>query len=260
MSITRSELASAFRGLGLRPGTGVMVHSSLGSLGHVEGGADTVVDALLDSVGSDGTVVVPTFTRYDEPYDVDSSPSTTGAITEAFRRRERAVRSPHPTKSVAAIGPNAADLVSEHGPSNSLGPESPLHRLLDGGGSGLLLGVDHTANSAIHVAERLAAVPYRDQMAETTVLVDGSRESVEVNRVHCSRGFEVVRPLAEHAGIVSRGLIGDAEARLLDGERLLSLVVELLEADPGALLCSVADCERCAYARSRLSDEEGFGS
>ena len=258
MSITRSELVYAFRGLGLRPGAGVMVHSSLSSIGHVEGGADAVVGALLDTVGPEGTVAVPTFTRYGEPYDVDSSRSTTGAIAEALRSREAAVRSLHPTKSVAAIGPTAASLVSEHGPSNSLGPGSPLHRLLDGGGAVLLLGVDHTANSAVHVAERLAGVPYRDQMAETAVLVDGSVSTVEVNRVHCSRGFEVVRPLAEHAGIVSRGLIGDAETRLLNGERLLSLVVELLEAEPGALLCSVPDCERCAYARRRLSNEAGL--
>lgn len=254
MSLSRDELRAGLRGLGLESGSRVVVHSSLSSLGRIEGGAGTVVDALLDAVGPDGMVAAPTFTRYDEPYDPDGSPSTTGAVTEALRRRDGAVRSPHPTKSIAAIGPGADALVADHAPANSLGPESPLHRLLERDGRVLLLGVDHTANSAIHVAERLANVPYRDQTARTETAIDGSIESVEVNRVHCSRGFEVVRPLAEHAGIVARGGIGRANARLLDGRTLLLVVVELLEADPGALLCSVPDCDRCQYARERIAD------
>lgn len=233
-----------------------MVHSSLSSLGRVGGGADTVVDAVLAAVNPEGTVAVPTFTRYDEPYDPGSSPSMTGAVTEALRQRDAAVRSDHPTKSVAAIGSNAEKLVADHDPADSLGPRSPLHCLLEQGGKILLLGVDHTANSAIHVAERLAGVPYRDQTARTETRVDGTVETVEVNRVHCSRGFEVVRPLAEQAGIVSRGRVGAADARLLDGDALLSLVVELLEADPGALLCSVPDCDRCQYAREQIEASE----
>lgn len=252
MTLTRAQLRSGFRGLGLEPGATVVVHSSLSSLGCVRGGADAVVDALCGTVGPDGTVMVPTFTRYDEPYDPATSPSTTGAITEAFRRREKAIRSPHPTKSVAAIGPNAGALVAEHEPSNSIGPGSPLHRLLDPDGRILLLGVDHTANSVIHVAERLAAVPYRDQTATVEMHAENAVRSVEVNRVHCSRGFEVVGPLARQAGIVSHGSIGDADARLLDGAALLSLTVELLDADPGALLCSLPGCDRCQYARERI--------
>lgn len=254
MQLSRDKLQAGFRGLGLESGSRVVVHSSLSSLGHVEGGADTVVDALLDAVGADGTVAVPTFTRYDEPYDPDESPSTTGAVTEAFRQRDEAVRSSHPTKSIAAIGPDADSLVADHEPSNSLGPESPLHRLLKQGGHILLLGVDHTANSAIHIAERLSGAPYRDQVTMTETLIDSAVESVEVNRVHCSRGFEVIRPLADYAGIVSHGEIGEANAQLLDGDALLSLVVDLLTADPGALLCSVPDCDRCQYARERIAE------
>lgn len=254
MKLSRDELRAGFRGLGLESGSRVVVHSSLNSLGHVVGGADTVVDALLDAVGPEGTVAVPTFTRYDEPYNPDESPSTTGAVTEALRRRDEAVRSLHPTKSIAAIGPDAEALVADHEPLNSLGPGSPLHRLLERDGRILLLGVDHTTNSALHVAERLAGVPYRDQVAMTETCVGSAVESVDVNRVHCSRGFEVVRPLAERAGVVVRGEIGEAEARLLNGTELLSLVVDLLEADPGALLCSIPDCKRCEYARERIAE------
>lgn len=250
----RRDILAGLRGLGLGSGDRVVVHSSLSSLGDVDGGAATVVDALLDAVGPGGTVAVPTFTRYDEPYDPGRSPSTTGAVTEALRGRDAAVRSPHPTKSIAAIGPDAERLLADHDPTNSLGPGSPLHQLLEHDGKILLLGVDHTANSALHVAERLTGAPYRGQTATTETMIGDGVETVEVNRVHCSRGFEVVHPLLVAAGAVSTGQVGAADARLLAGERVLSSTVDLLEAAPGALLCSVPDCDRCQYARERIAE------
>lgn len=257
MTLTREELRGGFRALGLAPGDDVVVHSSLSSLGWVDGGADAVVDALRDAVGAEGTLAMPTFTRYDEPYDPDESPSTTGRITEAFRTRPDAVRSPHPTKSVAAAGPRAEAVTESHDPADSLGPGSPIHRVAGDGGKILLLGVDHTSNSSLHVAERLAELPYRDQTAETSVRrAGGSSETVEVNRVHCSRGFGVVGPIARQLGVQTEGRVGEATARLLTGDDLLSLVVELLEDEPGLLLCDLPDCDRCRYARERIAESE----
>lgn len=257
MGLTRAELRGGFRGLGLKPGDAVVVHSSLSSLGRVDGGAETVIDGLRAAVGEDGTVMVPTFTRYDEPYDPETSVSTVGAITEALRKRPDAVRSAHPTKSVAAIGPDVAALVGDHEPLESIAPGGPIHRLLEADGKILLLGVDHTTNSALHIAERLAELPYRDQIAKTSVRrADGSIESVEVNRVHCSRGFGVVESVAKRLGALSYGSIGEAATQLTDGEALLSLAVDLLEEEPGFLLCDVPDCDRCAYARQRIASQE----
>lgn len=257
MEYTYDVLRGGFRGLGLDSGDSVIVHSSLSSLGWVAGGAETVVDALCDTVDDAGTVMMPTFTRYDQPYDPDESPSTVGAITEAFRKRDGTVRSGHPTKSVAAAGPNATSLTSDHGLRDSIGPESPIHRIIaERDAAILLLGVDHTTNSALHIAERLADLPYRDQFAETTIRrADGPTETVEVNKVHCSRGFGVVGSIAKRLGIEREGHVGDATARLLDGSALLAVVVELLEERPGLLLCDIPDCERCGYGRRRLAGE-----
>lgn len=257
MTVTRGEIRAALRGLGVEAGETLVVHSSLSSMGYVEGGADAVVDGLLGAAGPEGTVGVPTFTTYADPYEPASTVSTTGAVTEALRERDTAARSLHPTKSVAAIGPNAADLLADHEPMNSLGPGSPIHRLLaDLDGRVLLLGVDHTTNSALHVAERLAGVPYRDQTGTAGTAIGGEVREVTVNRVHCSRGFEVVAPLIREAGIRSRGRVGEAEAQLIDGPAMLELTVDLLDADPGALLCSVPDCDRCQYARERIHEDE----
>ena len=88
----------------------VFFHSSLRSLGYVDGGADGVVDGVADAVGPLGTVAVPTLTLlgrvgpFGSWYDHEQSPSTVGTITETLRRRPGAIRSVHPIHSVAALG------------------------------------------------------------------------------------------------------------------------------------------------------------
>ena len=51
MLVTRSRLAHELDELGLRPGGAAMVHCRMSSLGHVVGGAESVVCALLDALG-----------------------------------------------------------------------------------------------------------------------------------------------------------------------------------------------------------------
>lgn len=259
MGLTRADIVADCRDLGLVDGDDVVVHSSLSSLGYVEGGASTVVDALLEAVGTGGTVMVPTFTApsAQNPFDPAETASETGAITEELRGHPEAHRSVHPTHSVAAVGPDAEELVADHGYMESLGPDSPMGRLVAGGGKILLLGVDHTTNSTIHVAEKLAGVPYRDQTTEAAVRVDGDREAVTANSAHCSLGFEKVVPILDHTDIVSRGRVGEADTRLIDGPAFLDRVTAVLQGHPGLLLCDDPDCERCGYARRTITGESG---
>jgi aminoglycoside 3-N-acetyltransferase len=86
----------------------LMVHSSLSRLGHVAGGAGAVNEALLDALGPQGTLLMPSFNHGNaRVYNPLATPSTNGAITDALWRRPDAVRSIHPTHPVAAIGPKA---------------------------------------------------------------------------------------------------------------------------------------------------------
>src|SRR5688572_2915191 len=108
-------------------------------IGHVSGGAPTVVDAFLDVLGPSGTLAVPTFpftgsmlgyVRSDPDFDVDETPSKMGAITEEVRTRPGALRSLEPTHPVAALGPAAEFLVEDHVNSEgSCDEHSPLYRL-----------------------------------------------------------------------------------------------------------------------------------
>ena len=118
----QAALVADLRALGLQSGDAVMVHSSYKSLGGVVGGPSTVVEALLEVLGPQGTLVVPTFTHSGTThFDPQTSPSLNGAITEAARAHAQAVRSWHPTHAVTAIGPAASELVRDDLERGALG-------------------------------------------------------------------------------------------------------------------------------------------
>ena len=160
-----------------------MVHAALSSLGYIAGGAQAVVLALLDAVGADGTLIMPTHSgdlsdpaewrnppvpeewwatiRASTPaFDPELTPTRKmGAIAECLRHVRRVLRSNHPTVSAAAVGPNAEVVVSGHELAFGLGESSPQARLYDLDGWVLLLGVTHANNTSLHLAEYRSTFP-----------------------------------------------------------------------------------------------------
>ena len=112
--LTKELIINALNELGIERDSILLVHSSLKALGHIEGGADTVIDSL-HSIIPEGTLVMPTLSQKNwdtvfEDWSLDR-PSDTGLITETFRLREGSLRSDNATHSVAASGGHAADIV-----------------------------------------------------------------------------------------------------------------------------------------------------
>jgi aminoglycoside 3-N-acetyltransferase len=230
--------------IGLAPGDRVVVHSSLRAVG-IE--AEELIERLLAAVGPHGLVVMPAFTYDNETFAPDL-PGRTGALTEAFRRRPEAMRSSHPTYSVAAIGDGAAELLEGHERVGATSVDSPLDRLAAAGGLVLLLGVGHTANTTAHVGEFHAEAPYLDIPFDPTWPSHGYERFPG-----CSRAFGALeRPLRER-GAIRDGKVGRALAQLLPGSAVIESTVALLRADPAALLCADHACYRCSRARARLS-------
>ncbi len=122
-SVTEAAIVRGLRELGLQQGDIVVCHASLSSFGKVAGGAATVVDALLETVGKTGTLLMATASS-GTPYDFRNSPSHMGAITEEFRKRRGAVRSMNPCMPASALGPRAEEFVANHHKC-----ECPLYRL-----------------------------------------------------------------------------------------------------------------------------------
>jgi len=122
-----------------------VAHTAMKQLGFVEGGADGVVDALIEAIVTrrKGTLMLPAFSidgsmqatlAAGREFDVRTTPSNLGAIPEAFRRRPGVRRSIHPTHSFAALGPRAEWLTEAHHQGPSFGPQSPMMRARDAGG------------------------------------------------------------------------------------------------------------------------------
>lgn len=219
--VTQADLVAGLRDMGVETGAMLQVHSSLSQLGYVEGGAETVVDALREVVGPEGTVMVPTFNHGSaDVYDPLTTPSANGAVTEALRRRPEARRSVHPTHPYAAIGKHAEDLVAGHLEVDTFSRRSPLGKLADQGGSILLLGVGMRANTAAHIGETMARVHCLgfNQFPRRVRLEDGRvipAWSVVWREGPCLIEWEPLETRLRSRDLIRDGRIGDGEAHLM---------------------------------------------
>ena len=263
--LDRAAIIRDFTRLGVPRGGLVMVHSSLRSLGHVVGGADTVMAALLEALGPEGTLVVPTFTYplAREPgfvFDPLRTPSLMGAISDAARRHPKARRSIHLWHSVAAIGPLAEAIVTSGGES-AWDADSPMRQIRDRDGRYLLLGVPYQNLTAVHVSEIELKVPYRKAVRiETTMRrADGSLAPLvsvgcPPQPGHPGSDFNRLGQRMEDAGLVRVGEVGNAVARLFGGHDLRRMARELYEQDDLAFLRQDGVVTPLAYGHTIETD------
>jgi aminoglycoside 3-N-acetyltransferase len=251
--LTARDIQEGLQRLGIRAGETLVVHSSLSRFGQVAGGAEAVAQALIDAVSPGGSVFVPTFNYGQLPYDILTTPSLAGAISEALRKRPDARRSAHPTHPWAGVGPIAEEVLAGHTGPSPFGPGSPIWKLWERNALLVLLGVDHRANSMIHVAEERLQLAYlaRTRIAEV-VQGDGTVREVTVGRPGCSAGFNKIDPPLRAEGKLEEGTIGSAPVTLARAHDVVAAAEAMLRSDPAALLCDRVECERCAQAREML--------
>jgi aminoglycoside 3-N-acetyltransferase len=235
---TRATLAADLRALGLEPGMTVLVHSSLSAIGYVVGAAVAVVQALMDVLTPDGTLVMPTHTSENsEPsywrhppvpeawwpiiretmpaFDPAITPTRQmGRIVETFRAWPGVQRSNHPALSFAAWGRLAAFVTADHGLEYSLGEQSPLARVYDLDGFVLLLGVGHANNTSLHLGEfRAGSSP--DELQGAALLEDGQRVwKTYRDTAWDDDPFPEIGAAFDATGQTRIGHIGSAESRL----------------------------------------------
>jgi len=163
--IDRRAMVKAFRRLGLGEGDTVCVHTAMRSLGYIVGGPNEIIEALMETVGPEGCIMMPSFpirgsmASYldeGEVYDVRETPSRTGVLPEIFRRRTDVHRSLHPTNPLAAWGRGAEELLRDHDRSlTPFGYETPYGRLVERDRSYILMLGTHIHSLLHHLQERV---------------------------------------------------------------------------------------------------------
>lgn len=254
--VTRVSLCDDLRSLGVEPGVALLVHSSLRQIGWTVGGAESVVQVLMDVLTPEGTLVMPTFSgqlsdpavwqsppappdwieairTHMPPFDPARTPTRDmGRIVEAFRTWPGVRRSTHPVQSCAAWGRHAEYLVESHPLDWPLGDRSPLGRHYDLDGQVLLIGVGYDRNSSLHLAETRAK--YRRQITRSVPVgrKDGSVDWIEIKDVDDDLGrlFPELGASFDETGHVRFGMLGGADCRLMSQRALADFAVSWFDA------------------------------
>jgi len=248
----RGEIEAQLDALGVRRGSVMLVHTSFRAVRPVDGGPLGLIEALRRALGPEGTLVMPTMTDGEAVFDPRSTPTEGMGITaELFWRQPGVVRSTHPGGSFAAAGPLAERICAPQPLAPPHGPDSPPGRVHELGGHVLLLGVEHSESTMLHVAECIANVPYSVQHP-CVVEIDGTVQRVMIAETdHCCVGFRRMDGWLRARGLQREGKVGHARARLVAARDIISVAVEHLRRDPLVFLCPAgAGCEECDLARA----------
>lgn len=260
-TVSRDRIADDLRGLGIARGDVVLVRGALGQIGRIAGGAGTVVDALLDAVGPEGTIVSLAFTETafvrkpdpNKPFTVHT-PTYAGALPKAMLAHVGARRSAHPNCSFVAIGANADKIVSGH--DANAGAYDPVRTLMTLNGKGLLIGCVSASPgfTTAHLAEtdlglyrrvilpKLNSVYYRGN--------DGSLKLFKrIDHGLCSQGFSRFYEHYVKEGVLSSGYVGAAYSIIVPLSEAYAIEHRLLADNPRFAICDNSDCVMCNVRR-----------
>ncbi len=260
------DLMMGFNQLEIDQTKPIILHASLSSFGEVRGGAETLLGAILATFPF---VLAPTFS-YKSMVIPETGPDNNGLeygsgrnqnkmaeffslekpadhlmgiVAEKIRSHSKSERSTHPILSFAGF--QLADAIQSQTLEE---PLAPIQWLLDQDGSVLLLGVNHTVNTSIHLAEQKAGRKTFIRWALTP------RAILECPGFPgCSEGFnQAAIHLAE---ITSAVKIGAADVMAIPIREMTEILIAVLQADPLALLCEKENCLRCQSVRDHLNSQ-----
>ena len=269
--VTRDEIMTGLRRAGLGRGDVLFVHNSIRALGYVVGGPDAVVDAMLFTVGPEGHVTVPTFTscrtttrnKQHTVFDIDKTPSKLGIIGETLRQRPNAHRSNHPTKSLTAIGPDAAELVAGAEGKSDFDIDGPYGRLVGMGAWVVFLGIRVGSNSMLHVVEDWLDLPYMADR-EARMYVNGEVTIVPERRApEGHRGFYGGEDRPYNRKLFASGIVrvthrNHTRILAIPSKELVRFALNRERERPGSMLCDDPTCDFCTAGRAACVEKREY--
>jgi aminoglycoside N3'-acetyltransferase len=252
---TVDGVADQLAELGVEPGGVLLVHTAFRAARPIEGGPAGLIEALRRALGSQGTLVLPSWTDDDDtPFDPLRTPAARalGIVPDTFWRMPGVLRGQHPF-ALAAAGPLAAEVVAGPPPIPPQAPDSAVGRVHRYDGQVLLIGIGHECDTTLHLAEVMAGVPY-GVPKHVTVLRDGRPERVDyLENDHCCERFALAEGWLRERGLQRDGPVGHARARLARARDIVQVALERLSADPLVFLHPPGDgCAECDLARASV--------
>ncbi|AIY06610.1 aminoglycoside N3-acetyltransferase [Planococcus sp. PAMC 21323] len=253
---SKTTLMHQLHNHGIVAGDQVMVHSSLKSMGWIAGGAQAVVEALMETITEKGTIIMPAQSADNsDPINWMQPPVPEnwhqsirehlpafdphlsglrgmGKIAECFHRQPNTIRSPHPSHSFMAWGNHASDWMSEQPIDDSFGEKSPLAKMLKAKVKILLIGVGFDSCTALHYAEFVqenrSTSPQGAAMMQNGERIWQTYDCVDMDS---ERFPEIAK---DFTGNISKGVLGQAETQIVDMNELIEFGIEWIKEHPTA--------------------------
>ena len=242
-------LVSGFKKIGLTTGDVVLVHSSFKSFGEVKGSPQTVIDALISVIGDEGTLIVPRFnfdfSTYGTPWDVRSTPSQMGIISEFARKDPRSRKVFHPIYPFSIIGKHADELV-KHRYKGGYGKDSIFHqlRVLDA----KIIQIDkvYKSTTIIHHVEEMLKVDYKYYKDFTGYVIDENgrkyKDTFNLYVRDWEKGYVTdvlpIGKILEDEGVMKIDKIGDATVWYMKAEDVYQCTVNAIKKN-SYVLCKI---------------------
>jgi aminoglycoside 3-N-acetyltransferase len=242
---TKNDIIDGLIGLGIKPDDTLLIHSSMKAIGEVQNGADTVLDAFIEYM-KDGLLIFPTHTwaqinDENNIFNPETEPSCVGILTNLFRKRPNAVRSWHPTHSVAAIGRDAVEYTSGEENFDTPCPRGGCWgKLYNRNAKILFLGCSLKRNTFLHGVEEWNNIHNRltETHQQLRILTPDGRLIERPMRRHyhpsgdISQNYDKMLEPFLYEGIARKGFIGDAESVLCDAKGMADLTAAFLKLNP----------------------------
>ncbi|GHT58906.1 hypothetical protein FACS18945_5090 [Bacteroidia bacterium] len=254
--ITKETLVSDLKALGIQEGDILNVKISFKSIGKIEGGVDTLIDALLETVGKQGTIISDAFVKTKllllcqkraGKISTNETPSYAGLIANTILKNPLSKRSPHPVQKFAAIG-REVDIVLLHDANSK--PYSVLHKMAEMGAKNLRVGspdkvvgvgTTHVAIDLLRYKQNIlkSGIDYYNEKGELKTFVANWSTG-------CRKSFNNLLPLYEQNGcVLNKGKVGNSEAMLTDMQKTLEMEMNLGKENPNFVMCNDPCCYKC---------------
>lgn len=229
--------------IGVKEGDVVMVHNSYKSIGGVEGGPKVLVDAILEVIGEEGTLLIPTFNfsawSNEHYFDVLETPSQMGIVTELARLRPDSKRTEHPFYSFAVIGKKQSEYISSDALS-ALGENSVFEKFVADNGLIISIGLDYNDSfTLVHHVETMHGIDYRRNKDFGGIYMGRNRKPVLRNFQMFVRGrFDIqtkVNPAMDYLhneGVIKDAKLGDADVKYCNAKPFYESLFPIVGSNP----------------------------